>query len=101
MVSKLLAEVYLQIAHVSVKEVREVEDLMKVIKGEERLVKAMKRRQLESTNVKRYLTSTASALVVRKGNSTKCFVCTARVTNFSSMRVMSRCQSPVKGFKKG
>ena len=75
--SKLLMDVCLQIVCVSVKEVWEVEELMKVIKGEERLIKVMERRQSESTNVKRYSISTASALVVREGNSTKmiCVYC--------------------------
>lgn len=81
--SKLPAEVHLQIARVSVKEVWEVEELMKVIKGEVEVreisdtIKVTERRQSEGTNIRRGPTSTASALIIREGNSTKmvCVYC--------------------------
>ena len=72
--SKLPPEVCLQIAHVSVRDVWEVEELMNVIKGEVKAreisshVKVTERKQSDVTNIRKYPAATVSTLLVRDGS---------------------------------
>ena len=72
--SKLPPEVRLQIARVSVRDIWEVEELMKVIKGEVEAreisdhVKVTERKQSDVANIQKYPAATASTLLVRDGS---------------------------------
>ena len=81
--SKLPAEVRLQISRVSVKDVREVEELLTVIKAvveAREICDTVKVTEQKQVTPRRISQSTASALVVTEGSSSKiiCVYCKLR-----------------------